>query len=242
VLGPSEGLDLNGDGAADNALGVLADPMTESFDDKLQRGLLAILLDFLPPETTGPAPAAIATYAGIDADDIPDNNLDGNGSFLVPAGQLDVSCRPTNTFTATTTGPHEASFSAAIWDIVGQDGTLRTRNLQGSFRARPDGSGGDATVGFVWTLCGTSTHLAQGDGSFLDTLVRVLALQADVDVDGDGLERIEATEDALRCIDGDGTIVPGWDCACHPRIADGYSIALRAGAVRAAILGVEEEP
>ena len=58
--------------------------------------------------------------------------------------------------------------------------------------------------------------------------------QPDIDLDGDGLERYEATAGnnttapmITACIDGDGTRVVGRDCADNPRFADGFTAAFR---------------
>jgi hypothetical protein len=56
--------------------------------------------------------------------------------------------------------------------------------------------------------------------------------QPDIDLDGDGLERYEATMGSgstapmiTACIDGDGTRVMGRTCVNDPRFADGFSAA-----------------
>jgi hypothetical protein len=77
----------------------------------------------------------------------------------------------------------------------------------------------------------------------------VLALQQpDIDLDGDGLERME--RDVLgngrvkTCHDGSGAIVPPlaadapWTCALQPQMADGFSAALELSAVPATVLGI----
>src|SRR5207237_167127 len=70
-----------------------------------------------------------------------------------------------------------------------------------------------------------------GSGTFLD-LVLSQGKQADIDVDGDGLETIDyAGGQIVSCTDGDGTQIPGPQCVCDPRIADGYSIAVFANGV-----------
>ncbi len=81
--------------------------------------------------------------------------------------------------------------------------------------------------------------------SFLELLVggqRVLVFtigpqQPDIDLDGDGLERYEATMGSgstpptiTACIDGDGTRIMGRTCANDPRMADGFSAAFQLAA------------
>jgi hypothetical protein len=41
-----------------------------------------------------------------------------------------------------------------------------------------------------------------------------------------------------RCIDGDGTVIAGANCACDPRIQDGFSTAIEAEGVGAVIAGL----
>lgn len=58
--------------------------------------------------------------------------------------------------------------------------------------------------------------------------------QPDIDIDGDGIERFEATGGTLTtapritaCIDGNGTRIEGRNCVMDPRIADAFSAAFR---------------
>jgi hypothetical protein len=70
--------------------------------------------------------------------------------------------------------------------------------------------------------------------------------QPDVDLDGDGLERVET--DALGtitgCLDGSGAVVPPLEpgrpetCALSPRMADGYAMQLKLRALSATIVRV----
>jgi hypothetical protein len=69
-------------------------------------------------------------------------------------------------------------------------------------------------------------------------------VQPDVDVDCDGLERINATPgDAttaptiVSCVDGDGTVIPGPMCWADPRIRDGYSSAFQVYGVFVHLVG-----
>jgi cysteine-rich repeat protein len=79
------------------------------------------------------------------------------------------------------------------------------------------------------------------DGTFLELLVggqRIVVFQIgpqqpDIDLDGDGLERIETVAGAggarqiSACVDGDGTRITGRMCANDPRIADGFTAAFQ---------------
>lgn len=64
-------------------------------------------------------------------------------------------------------------------------------------------------------------------------------LQPDVDVDNDGFETYVDTDfDGLvdRCVEGDGSILDGRDCAFAPGFEDGYELRLRFRLVRLASL------
>ncbi|MFO0603983.1 MAG: DUF4215 domain-containing protein [Polyangiales bacterium] len=79
-------------------------------------------------------------------------------------------------------------------------------------------------------------------GTFLELLVggqRIVLFQIgpqqpDIDLDGDGLERIEtmpgpsgSAPRIVACYDGDGTRIPGRECANDRRIADGFTAAFQ---------------
>lgn len=64
--------------------------------------------------------------------------------------------------------------------------------------------------------------------------IRIGPQQPDIDLDGDGLERIEANMGSIitpprvtACIDGNGTRIEGRECINDPRIADGYTVAFQ---------------
>ncbi|MFO0653037.1 MAG: DUF4215 domain-containing protein [Polyangiales bacterium] len=91
-----------------------------------------------------------------------------------------------------------------------------------------------------------------GDGTFLELLVggqRVVVFQIgpqqpDIDLDGDGLERIETVPGSRgaqmisACIDGDGTRITGRMCANDPRIADGFTAAFQMQGTYISLRGV----
>jgi len=76
--------------------------------------------------------------------------------------------------------------------------------------------------------------------------IRVGPSQPDVDLDGDGLESyvVDDTGPAgcqavvVSCVDGDGTVISGHDCAGDIRMADAWSAGLPFTAVGANIVGV----
>lgn len=72
----------------------------------------------------------------------------------------------------------------------------------------------------------------------------IFPLQPQVDLDGDGFEKLFDDPDDQgmkdhridRCVDGDGTEILGTDCVNDPRIADGYNMIFALHGVRAFVL------
>lgn len=109
-------------------------------------------------------------------------------------------------------------------------------SFRATFTPLPDNSVSitDAEVSATWSV---RQHLldpvpAAPELRFIDELVR-LGFEPDLDVDGDGLERMERGPDGriARCIDGSASpeprVIEGGDCVLDPRIADGYLLQLR---------------
>ncbi|MFK7984687.1 MAG: hypothetical protein AB8I08_01570 [Sandaracinaceae bacterium] len=92
-------------------------------------------------------------------------------------------------------------------------------------------------------LAGGSATVMFGDNMFP---LRFTATPPDLDLDGDGLEGFNVTDDGpagcqpvvTSCTDGDGTVIDGRSCFSDPRIADGHSAAFNITAVAATIVGV----
>ncbi|MFO0726155.1 MAG: hypothetical protein U1E65_20395 [Myxococcota bacterium] len=97
--------------------------------------------------------------------------------------------------------------------------------------------------------CGANLDLPRADCGVADETLLEAALRAqepDVDLDGDGLERLELDGQGhvLRCRDGDGTLVAPVtadvpkSCASNPKMADGFSISIAIHASPSRITGV----
>jgi len=247
LVPPEQGLDLDGDGEPDNALGALHELANEAIQDAIDVGYANVLIEVAPwMETRDDAPAelGIALFHGIDTDDDPSNNLDGSGTFAVAKEQFDVSCTPTSSF-------ENVSFEDGRFAAATDDWTLFLRffggveftNLRVEGEVAPDMAEISGTAGAIWTLCSMSTAPFPGSypGSWLDLLTNDSLLMPDIDRDGDGLEQVIGNGDAvIGCIDGDGTAIPGPFCPCDPRIADGYSAAIYAHGVPARITDIVE--
>jgi len=248
ILPGDQGFDLDGDGVLDNSLAFLAPAANYGWIQSIAIGTAIYLFDLLPSiESLGDMPArpGLTFYEGVDSDADPGNNVSGDASFFVSAEQFDVNCDPLdNQFhdatadgaTLHATSPHWAFFMDGV-------GTLEFEDVQLTVDFAGDMSTFVGTLGAVWTVCSLSRSPFPGEtsGTFLDQMANSYHVAPDIDRDGDGIEQIIGNGDTVdSCIDGDGTVISGPFCACDPRMADGYSVALRGNAVRASIIGVVE--
>jgi hypothetical protein len=250
ILPPEEGLDLDGDGAIDNALGFLADAINPGWAVKIRTGRMIQLWDlqgWKGPSDPTPAGISMDFYKGRDADEPVDasNNLAGQGTFVVATGQFDVSCQPTSRLERVSMSDGIVDAETSLWEFYEPSvGTVQISDFRLRLHTSADGQRGWGMGGGAYTLCGLSNISFPGDSyvTLLDFLVNATALPADVDRDGDGIERIEGDgTGVVRCLDGDGTVIGGHDCACDPRISDGYSVAMAGTGVRARIVGVTDD-
>lgn len=117
--------------------------------------------------------------------------------------------------------------------------TLENGRLTGAVSASLLGIVPNITMG----TCGGQTLL-----DVIATGCGIFALQPEVDLDGDGLEKLFDVEGVDengnpakdghidKCVDGDGTEILGPDCASDPRIADAYRLVFALHGVRAFVL------
>lgn len=243
------GVDLDGDGAADNALGFAADLINPAWRESISAGddlYVLELAGWSGPSTRDDPELDAAFYQGFDADQPsdPDNNLGGRGEFLVSSHQFDVDCQPTSRFDSASIIDGVLEVNTGRWTIHEPYlGTLTLTDFRASVRFSDDFTTWSGTGGGVYTLCGLSVAPFFGTfGSLLDFLTNNMHLDADIDRDGDGLERVEGDGMSIeRCIDGDGTVIAGADCPCHSQIADGFSVGFAGSAVPARIVGVADD-
>lgn len=247
LLPAGEGLDLDGDGNVDNVLGVFADVINPSFRRAVAFGTMNYLWELRQwsgPPVRDAAQLEIAFYKGIDADSPadPSNNLHGDGRFLVGARQFDILCQPTSRFESAKLANGAVTAQTSLWEFVQPDlGTVRLADFRFEWQFSPDMGRWSGLGGGIVTFCGLSNAPIEGDPTrtWLDFMVVQVGLPADIDRDGDGIERVEGDgEFVTRCIDGDSTVIEGSDCPCDPRIADGYSAAFRGTGVPARIVGL----
>jgi hypothetical protein len=250
LLDEGQGLDLNGDGIADNQLGFIAPVANQALQDGIDLGTQLHLLDIFDWEhapTANDPDVTMVFYAGADADDPPDvsNNYGGAGEFYVFDRQLDVNCQPLSLARHSTITDRKFVAELTNWPLlVAQIGTITYQDPRLEAMFDDDFETLTGVVGMAWPIC--SLHRISGPlfggRSLLDFMVAVFGRpNPDVDLDGDGPESLAHNgETVTQCFDGDGSEVLGPDCPCDARMADGFSAAVRFGAVRATLLGVVE--
>jgi len=249
LLPENEGHDLDGDGQPDNAVGVFADLFNAGLVDGIVSGQVTALWDFLglaPPGEPSPD-LRLVFYDGLDADVPPDpsNNVGGAGRFLVSVQQFDLACRSLSEWDSALLEGQVATAHTRRWSFVAPSvGTVEMQDVSLVVTFNEDFSGFTAEAWGVWAACALALTGFPGSarGTLLDLLVSGFQRGPDIDVDGDGLELISGDGMTVtQCVDGNGVVITGRDCACDSRIVDGYSFALRGTAVPAAIVGVAAE-
>jgi hypothetical protein len=248
VLGDGYGFDLDGDGRIDNALANVSSFYTQYTTESLAKGTLTVLLDFTPSlASVTTAPVAGSVYFGTDAQTyVPETaRYDGTGTFLVPTQQFDVRCNPTASFMAATdpTTPHQWLTSLDQFNFVFQAvGDLHYQKVlaRGSLPAA-DGSF-TLDAGLVATICNLSRQASPFPGrSLLDVVTTTFYAAPDIDVNGDGLDRlITDGTNVIGCITGQGVEIDLPSCVCDPRITDGFSQTFHWHLVPARIVGTRE--
>jgi hypothetical protein len=223
------GFDLNADGTVDNKLSVLS-VVNDRLKAALMEGRLIQLAQIGGLENTQTdSMVTVNVFEGMDKDGARCDNLGGQGTFdVVPSSIVDGKPR----FTATGSIANGTLIVVANDALVVSDNDLTVRVMLPRIAAQlnVDGTAIDrGLVGGVVSACDLSKidpQLNTGQTT-LDLLVQLGTLP-DVDLDGDGLEMFALGEDHKTlgsCTDADGTVIQGHDCACDPRIADGYSLA-----------------
>jgi hypothetical protein len=242
----SMGFDLNGDGRVDNELGQLRMLLNPALADMTHRSpFLIISVERLMDPQNDPDVGPVI-YLGLDADGDPTNDFSGMGQFWFTLESVDNDCRPLAILPSgpLVGGNFAATADHAIIPLAFTVFDIRRAHVTGSIA--PDLSAlSSVLVGGAATPCKLSqSQQTLTNQSVLDLLVGGFSLQPDIDLDGDGLETFVASPSAgvYACIDGNGTRIDGKTCACDPRMADGFSLALQVTAVKATLLGPAPPP
>lgn len=242
--------DLDGNGTLDNAIADLGSPGSELFSGFLNGWLESRYAQASPmifhfpwiddrdrPED---AETELIVAATVDTD-LPRNredNFSGDEPFIVEADSLDPCGEPLNVIShiEITDGAVETRVSGVFPFRATEDLPLRRASMTGAVEPGFTGEGS-------WTVCGVATIYDAGSrgAAFADHHLSFLAaflgggssfgmpgipgLTPDVDLDGDGLERLEldAEGQVATCIDGDMAVIAGPDCWQDSRMADGFS-------------------
>lgn len=255
VAAASVGLDLDGDEEIDNVLGLMPEAArmsaNEAFDASIAGGELLMLFHISdwsdPPSPTDPA-LFFDVFVGGDADMplFPDDNFSGNEEFFVRLDQFGLDCVPAQRAEAASI--EDRTLTATRMDdwefVLSVNGAMVFTNATVMIDLSDDYASATGVLAAAVTICSLDKLPFPGDieGTVLDVFANDALFSAvvpDMDLDGDGLERIVGDGvSILQCIDGDGTIITGDDCVCHPNIADGYSLAVELDAIGARLVGV----
>jgi hypothetical protein len=231
VLPADEGMDLDGDGDVDNAIGAASVLLNAQLAGALADGSLILLAELAGVDSAlDDTSVEVGFYLGLDTDADASNNLSGAAELGVDPRSVDDNG-----------GPRAVGAGTIAGGVV--EATVPELELNGflalsELRIRADGKG-DLSALDSGVLAGAlpAGVLAQNEtarGNLLDLFVSVLGAQPDIDLDGDGFETFGDSDGdgALDvCTDGDGSVVSGAGCAVDPRFADGFSLALGFSAV-----------
>lgn len=245
------GFDLDGDQEVDNLLSGIAPVINQSFAQDLEDGSLLTIAELRGLDNgigSDDSEVDLVVYGGVDLDDDVMNNFTGDADYYYAHDWVDLNdCSPLalarGSYENGTLTTEQADIQLQI-ETLGGLVTFARSHILVTLEADTEGAktptDNPALFGGVVLPC----DLANADGTFGESahhdLFRLM-MQADIDMDGDGLEVVEGDSlGIIRCIDGDGvTTVEGPMCGCDPRIADGYSIAFELDMVGATVLGPE---
>jgi len=253
--------DLDGDGVGDNAIAGLgasdrafwAAAATSLMQGYVEEGWR--LTFHLPAvdDRAGPQDpdTLLVTFSGVDLEDPPNaaDDFSGIEPFWIPGTQLDACGEPLCSFRSARIEAGELRASGGVAELTFPG--LYARAAQVTGRIDPGGTGAELSVcGYlrIQDLGRTQTPGGPDDPTMLELFVAggagfgvpsIPGLSPDIDVDGDGLERllVDATNRIVTCIDGDGTPAEGSDCWQDDAMADAFSLTGRITAVGASFAG-----
>jgi hypothetical protein len=244
----AEAFDLNGDGTPDNRLGSVAGVANPGLQDSLDSGefrLVSELRRLSDPTLVNDDSLDLVAYPGVDLDDPvdPTDDFSGFEPFYFDPVSVTWDCEPRSMIPSkiedgTLSGSSD-EFTVAISGFGTVDVQL-ARLVADIAPAETPAKGFELTgarLGGVIPACVLYKAPAAQGSNMLEVLVQ-FNVMPDIDVDGDGLETFFFDAGGmLRCVDGDGTTSTLPDCACHPRIKDGYSVLFELTTVGAELVG-----
>ena len=240
VTDPSVGFDISSpaDGKVDNALGValaaFATSLQSALDSALAQGQIILLLELVNASDPKVQTGTVDLFGYY-------------GTKTTTPGEYKISPSSLNQLTglphikflnsAVKAGVVTTGFGDFTMDVPLGGPPVRITLKRTRFTFKVDNSlpgalkdgmlGGAVPVG---TLDKVPNPLT-GTGSLLPLLLSLSTARPDIDVDGDGLEKVEVDMSGqLKCTDGDGKEVKKGtfpSCAQDPRMADGFSMTFK---------------
>jgi hypothetical protein len=254
--------DLDGDGTSDNSVanlgvsagGMLAMAVNGTVQGSIDSGNFRVVLHFpwlddrVGPEEDG---AALITFGAVDTDwpESPEDDFSGHEPFWVGTYYLD-GCGEPRCFiedARISDGELSASGGAVALPFVGLRG--RGSIVSGTIESRGESAEIYACAYALIREAGeTAPPTPIGDASLLEAFLAggipwgiptIPGVSPDIDLDGDGLERIEIDSEGRveTCVDGDGTVIEGRDCWQNERMTDAFSFVIHIEAVGAVFAG-----
>jgi len=241
--------DLDGDGHFDNAVddlgaaaGVAVAAFSSLLNDFIEDGRRLTIhfphVDDVVHLTD--EEAVLIFFEGIEVDEPDPEAPPGRVTLMVHGWSLDRCGEPRFYFAQAALDRGSVSARDGIVPLPGERLEI-TRFAQAMGSVSADGPGTSLT------FCGAALIQDMGHGDPPDNIGDLNLLEAflgggaavglptipgvdlDLDLDGDGLERIEVdpTGRIVRCTDGDMTVIEGRDCWEAPRMQDAFSYVMR---------------
>jgi hypothetical protein len=249
-----DAFDLDGDGDKDNELSLIAQLINGTIAEDLADGSLRLVSDLRDVDdatlTTDPA-LRLSLLVAADSDSPADaaDDFSHMEAFYFRHASVDpVSCEPNAVMDMALVGGVASGSEDVITIPISGIGLVDLGKAHAELTIVPDasGTGFECTLGRLGgavppcPLQGSTGPLGQNN---LHALTGFLALQPDIDMDGDGLETVQSDTNGINgCTDGDGTVIAGPTCGCDPRMVDGFSVLLRFTDVGATLLGPSPTP
>ena len=120
-----DGFDLDGDGRADNALGLAALMANTELEESLSSGDMILLADLRADDAVNNGPFSVNMYSGVDTDDDPANNFNGEASVQIDLRSFDANGAPLISFADAEIAGGVMSASTDSFELafpVGEDG------------------------------------------------------------------------------------------------------------------------
>lgn len=269
MLGPSLALDdlhIATLQEAFHAFALLGGLVNEQIKMSVQNGTLLVgleLRDLDDPSGQNDEAMTVAMIGLSDSDGDPSDNFDPNAPETFAPAPLSFAMGDDPTVLFSTASIKDGFLHAESVGILNTpglpipfanpvlEGTLKASTEKDSIKTLEDGRLTGAVGASLLAVVPNITMGSCKGQTLLDVIATgcgIFALQPEVDLDGDGLEKLfdDETMDADggsskdgridRCVDGDGTEILGTDCPSDPRIADAYRLVFALHGVRAFVL------